>query len=41
MTAIVLDRLRALFLAPDATSSARPARVVAERAVPATLGVLA
>ena len=37
MSTMALDRLRDLFLAADAT---RPAQQVAERAVPATLGVL-
>ncbi|HWI71853.1 MAG TPA: hypothetical protein VNT55_07860, partial [Baekduia sp.] len=38
MSVLVLTRLRDLFLAPGAEA---PARQVAERAVPATLGVLA
>ena len=40
MSTIVLERLRDLFLAGEAAAGARPARRVAERAVPATLGVL-
>jgi hypothetical protein len=40
VTAIVLDRLRDLFLTADAAPSPRFARQVAERATPATLGVL-
>jgi len=38
---MALDRLRDLFLAPDPVASARPARQVAERTIPATLGLLA
>jgi hypothetical protein len=41
MSTIVLERLRDLFLAGDAAATtARPARRVTERTVPATLGVL-
>jgi len=40
VSAIVVDRLRDLFLAPDHARAARPRPRVAERAVPATLGVL-
>jgi hypothetical protein len=41
VSAIVLERLRDLFLTGEAAPAARPARRVAERAMPATLGVLA
>ncbi|HWH95604.1 MAG TPA: hypothetical protein VNT03_17215 [Baekduia sp.] len=41
MSAVVLERLRELFLAPDAGAADAPATQVAERAVPATLAVLA
>lgn len=42
MSALVLSRLRGLFLDPDAAPAARrPATQVAERAVPSALGVLA
>jgi hypothetical protein len=40
VSAVVLQRLRDLFLAPGATTMTQPAQQVAERAVPATLGVL-
>ena len=40
MSTIVLERLRDLFLTGEAAAGARPGRRVAERAVPATLGVL-
>lgn len=40
MSTIVLERLRDLFLTGEAAAGARAVRQVAERAVPATLGVL-
>jgi hypothetical protein len=40
VSAIVLERLRDLFLTGEAAAGAPPVRQVAERAVPATLGVL-
>jgi hypothetical protein len=40
VSAIVLRRLRDLFLLGDAAPTARPVRQVAERTLPATLGVL-
>ncbi len=40
MSAIVLRRLRDLFLVGEAAPATRPVRQVAERTVPATLGVL-
>jgi hypothetical protein len=40
VSAVVLERLRELFLAPGATALPQPAQQVAERVVPATLGVL-
>jgi hypothetical protein len=40
VSTVVLERLRDLFLTGDAAASARPARRVTERTVPATLGVL-
>jgi hypothetical protein len=40
VSTVVLERLRDLFLAGEAAPAARPVRRVAERAVPATLGVL-
>lgn len=40
MSAVVLERVRDLFLTGDAAASARSVRRVAERTAPATLGVL-
>jgi hypothetical protein len=40
MSTVVLERLRDLFLTGDSAAAARPARRVAERIAPATLGVL-
>jgi hypothetical protein len=40
VSTIVLERLRDLFLTGEAVSAAPPVRRVAERAVPATLGIL-
>lgn len=40
MSTVVLERLRDLFLAGEAVAAAPPVRRVAERAVPATLGML-
>jgi hypothetical protein len=40
VSAVVLKRLRDLFLTGDAAAAARPARRITERTAPATLGVL-